>query len=145
MNTLLSCLLTACLLSACRSLPVSDSGAILVEWTTKSEINTAGFNLYRSETAHGEYDRINDGIIPASGDPLRGGSYQFEDVGVVPAATYYYQLEDLGHDGTATRHGPIHETTPAQRSIRGWILATMAASVGGLLAWGMRTWLLRKA
>jgi len=80
---------------------------VVVEWTTASEINTSGFNLYRSEQADGPYIKINTQLIPASTDPLVGGKYRYEDTGVTSGRTYYYQLEDVELDGASTRHGPI--------------------------------------
>jgi len=90
-----------------RAVTASTEAVIIVEWTTASEVDTAGFNLYRSEDPDGPFTRINDHLIPASPDPLLGGSYTFTDTDVVAGRTYYYQLEDVEIDGTTTRHGPI--------------------------------------
>ena len=32
---------------------------VILEWTTESEIDNAGFNLYRSKSEDGEYIKIN--------------------------------------------------------------------------------------
>jgi len=50
---------------------------ILVEWNTASEINTLGFNVYRSNTMDGDRIQLNDYLIPAKADPLIGGSYTY--------------------------------------------------------------------
>ena len=47
--------------------------AVTVEWSTASELNTAGFNVLRSDTPAGPFARLNREIIPASPDPLVGG------------------------------------------------------------------------
>lgn len=80
---------------------------VIVTWETESELDTAGFYLYRSESEGGPYERITDQLIPASPDPNTGGSYSFTDNDVVAGRTYYYELEDIETSGTATRHGPI--------------------------------------
>jgi hypothetical protein len=89
--------------------PVSTSepGLVIVEWTTESEVNLAGFNIYRSESQDGPYVKLNDTLIPASPDPMIGGSYKYTDTTAEPGVTYYYQLEDVELDGKATVHGPI--------------------------------------
>ncbi|MGB9299429.1 MAG: hypothetical protein WCD51_02420 [Anaerolineae bacterium] len=89
--------------------PVSTSepGMVIVEWTTESEVNLAGFNIYRSESPDGPYVKLNDTLIPAAPDPIAGGSYSYTDTTVEPGVTYYYQLEDAELDGKATVHGPI--------------------------------------
>lgn len=86
---------------------------IVVQWTTGSEFNTAGFNLYRSDTPTGPFTKINLQLIPASTDPVSGGKYEFEDVDVVSGKTYYYELEDIEYSGVTARHGPIVATASA--------------------------------
>ena len=100
------------LLTACQG-GTSDSSVVLVEWTTESEVDTAGFNLYRSESAEGPYVKINPELIPGSSDPILGGHYVYTDTNVVAGRTYYYKLEDVELDGTTTLHGPIEVVAEA--------------------------------
>jgi hypothetical protein len=81
----------------------SRTASVVVEWSTASELNTAGFNLYRSENPDGPFAKINDDLIPASPDPLTGGSYSYTDKNVSTGQTYYYQLEDVEISGGANR------------------------------------------
>jgi hypothetical protein len=89
---------------------VGHSGYIDVKWTTKTEINNSGFNLYRSLSTDGERAQINKNLIPARGVELRGASYEFTDREVVNEATYYYWLQSLDLHGTGTMEGPILAT-----------------------------------
>ncbi|GAB4567566.1 MAG: hypothetical protein Kow0047_19810 [Anaerolineae bacterium] len=102
--------------------------SVVVEWTTETEVDTAGFNLYRSESPDGPYVKVNDTLIPASPDPLTGGHYVYTDTQVIAGRTYYYQLEDVEISGQATRHGPI-----VVRAAGGW--ATWLWT-GGIIAAG---------
>ena len=110
-RVLLSSILLGALLSgpALAQEPVSTSepGMVIVEWATESEVNLAGFNIYRSESPDGPYVKLNDTLIPASPDPIAGGSYSYSDATAEPGVTYYYQLEDVELDGKGTMHGPI--------------------------------------
>lgn len=99
-------------LTACQS-GISDSPVVLVEWTTESEIDTAGFNVYRSESSDGPYVKVNAALIPGSSDPLLGSKYVYTDTNVVAGHTYYYKLEDVELDGTTTLHGPIEVVAEA--------------------------------
>ncbi|MBI4790624.1 MAG: hypothetical protein HY782_26645, partial [Chloroflexi bacterium] len=101
------------LLTACSSDANPAAAGITVQWTTASEVNTAGFNLYRGERKEGPFTKINPQLIPASNDSLVGGKYRFQDANVTPGQTYYYQLEDVETGGATTRHGPIVITAPA--------------------------------
>ena len=78
-----------------------------IQWTTESEIDNAGFNLYRSESKNGAYVQMNDALIPAEGSPLYGSFYEFVDDDVQNRKTYWYKLEDIDIYGKSTFHGPV--------------------------------------
>lgn len=120
-------------LAGCSAIAGSGPVHIAVQWTTGSEINTAGFNLYRSENAAGPFTRINAQLIPAANDPIAGGKYHYQDDDVKPGQTYYYELEDVELGGTSTRHGPIVIVAPSAEGIES--AAPVLLLVGlGLLA-----------
>lgn len=111
---------------------------VVIQWTTATEINTAGFNVYRAERAEGPYTKINAQLIPAS-DALTGGKYQYEDTTVVAGKTYYYQLEDVEYGGATARHGPIVITASGGWGWSEWALSIgVGAFVLAVLAW--RVW-----
>jgi hypothetical protein len=83
---------------------------VLIRWSTESEVDNAGFNLYRSNSENGEYIKINDRLILATGSPVEGALYEFVDENVKNNKTYCYKLEDININGASTIHGP--ETTP---------------------------------
>ncbi|MCX5887739.1 MAG: hypothetical protein NT096_17855 [Proteobacteria bacterium] len=83
----------------------SSDRKVILEWTTASEIDNAGFNLYRAESANGEYIKINFSLIPAQGSGISGATYQFIDEDVINRRTYYYKLEDIDIYGKSTFHG----------------------------------------
>jgi len=81
--------------------------SILLEWETASEINNAGFRLWRDEKEDGQYTCITETLIPAEGGPSQGAAYAYEDDSVELGTTYYYQLEDMDYGGKSTFHGPV--------------------------------------
>jgi hypothetical protein len=85
----------------------SRQATVIIEWSTASELNTVGFNLYRSTEPQGEYILINAELIPASEDAWTGAEYSFVDSGLTPGVTYYYMLEDLDATGQRSKNGPI--------------------------------------
>ncbi len=85
----------------------SQQASVVLDWSTASEIDTVGFNIYRSERSDRDFSRINTEIIPASQEPLTGGEYLFLDTEVEPGRVYYYLLEDVSMDGKLSRNGPI--------------------------------------
>lgn len=89
---------------------------VMVEWTTESEIDATGFNLYRAESEDGQYVKINPSLISAEGSSTSGATYQYVDNGVKNRTTYYYKLEDIDTNGTGTMHGPVSATPKRVRS-----------------------------
>jgi hypothetical protein len=114
-------------------LATSGPGTVIVEWTTESEVDLAGFNIYRSESLDGPYVKINESLIPASPDPIAGGSYSYIDANAEAGVTYYYKLEDVELDGTAEMHGPITVVAGGEAPSR----VPQAAFVVALLAAGL--------
>ena len=95
-------------LSSFSATPTSHS--VILKWETESEIDNAGFNLYRSTSENGEYIKINTSLIPTQGSTTQGASYEFIDKEVKNRKTYYYKLEDIDLQGVSTLHGPIKAT-----------------------------------
>jgi len=83
---------------------------VTISWSTESEIDNAGFNIYRAESEDGEYIKINAALIPAQGSPTQDAAYSFTDENVKNRKTYFYKLEDVDLNGTATSHGPVSAT-----------------------------------
>ena len=99
------CAPTAITLSTFTAKPFNSE--VILKWATETELDNAGFNLYRSEAENGQYDKINASLIPAQGSPIQGASYEFTDTDVQNRKTYYYKLEDIELNGTSTMHGPV--------------------------------------
>lgn len=83
---------------------------IEVEWTTATEIDNAGFNLYRGLSKEAERLQINQAMLASQGDELKGAAYSFKDNGVTGGVTYHYWLEYVDFYGNAAMHGPVSAT-----------------------------------
>ena len=80
---------------------------IHVIWTTESELDITGYNLYRADQPDGEFHQINNALLPPAADPILGGNHTFIDENVAWQRTYYYQLETIDRLGNATRSGVL--------------------------------------
>ncbi len=87
----------------------SQAEAIEVTWDTVSEIDNAGFNLYRDTADAGPGVKLNAGLIPSQGSGSPEGYHYIylDSAGLTPNTTYWYWLEDVSTTGVATRHEPI--------------------------------------
>jgi hypothetical protein len=113
----------------------SRPAMIQIEWQTETEFNTAGFNIYRSDTPDGEFVQINPQLIPSQADPASGASYLYEDDQVEAGRTYFYKLEDVEYSNVRQQHDVIAGEAP---TVELWALVLAAISlVLGLALIGM--------
>ncbi|MEN8219058.1 MAG: Calx-beta domain-containing protein [Pseudomonadota bacterium] len=92
---------------------------ILLEWQTATELDNAGFRIWRATGEgwkYGDYSTViilNDQqLIPANGGSS-GASYSYIDDNVESGLTYYYLLEDIDNLGVSTYHfNAIDSATP---------------------------------
>lgn len=82
-----------------------SDGSVVLTWQTASEIDNAGFNVYRAKRKNGSYTKINNVLISAAGNAFSGARYHFEDT--PGEGIYCYKLEDIDYEGVSTMHGPI--------------------------------------
>jgi hypothetical protein len=117
----------AALLGAC-------AAPVRVTWKTETEMNTAGFNLYRSTSPDGPFDeKVNEELIAPSADPLTGKEYMHIDTSAQAGVTYYYQLQEVERDGTVNTFGPITVRTSGLEWPQVALLVGLAVIV--LLIW----------
>lgn len=88
-----------------------DAAAVELRWQTAREIQTYGFNLYRSETAQGALEQINETVIKSERQPA-AGNYFYIDTSIRRGLTYFYSLADISFDGRITHHQPIQVEIP---------------------------------
>ena len=76
----------------------TDAGVVL-KWTTESEVDNAGFYIYRSENKNGEFKVVNPTMIQGVGTTGERHNYTWTDTTAKPNTVYYYQIEDVSHAG----------------------------------------------
>ena len=76
----------------------TDAGVIL-KWTTESEVDNAGFYIYRSPTKDGEFKVVNPTLIQGAGTTAERNNYTWTDTTAKPNTVYYYRIEDVSHAG----------------------------------------------
>ena len=80
----------------------TDAGVVL-KWTTESELDNAGFYIYRSEAKDGEFKAVNASMIQGAGTTSERHTYTWTDTTAKPNTLYYYQIEDISHAGVRKR------------------------------------------
>jgi len=95
---------------------LTETGAVVINWATASEVDNAGFNILRSETKTGEFKVINAQLIPGAGTTAERNTYTWTDTTAKRNVVYYYQIEDVSLDG--------ERQTLATVRLRGFVSAT---------------------
>ena len=75
------------------------TGAVVITWSTQSELNNAGFFVKRSQQKDGEFKVINAAMIAGAGTTSEKQFYTYSDTTAQPNVVYYYQIEDVSLDG----------------------------------------------
>lgn len=81
-------------------------GRIELSWLQDDFDMLAGYNLYRSTTENGAYEKLNQTIIPP-------GSESFVDHDVIPAVPMFYKFTVLQTDYTESEPSNIASAAPA--------------------------------
>ena len=76
----------------------TEQGA-LIQWTTASELENAGFNLLRSETKTGTFTVVTPRMLQGAGTTSERSSYQYVDTSAKANVAYYYRLEEVSYAG----------------------------------------------
>lgn len=87
-----------------------------IYWTTQSETNNSGWNLYRSQTEdYSQAMNINNELIAGAGTTSQPTNYTYDDEYPVQAGqTYWYWLESVENNGTTDNYGPITLDIPGE-------------------------------
>ncbi|HYF02644.1 MAG TPA: NHL repeat-containing protein, partial [Patescibacteria group bacterium] len=81
--------------------------SVNISWKTASEVENAGFELYRSSGGENSFKKIasyiTDTELRGLGSSAYGKNYFFNDEDVA-AGEYWYKLVDVAYDGTRKEH-----------------------------------------
>ena len=103
----------------------TEAGAVVLTWTTESEVDNAGFNLRRSEKRDSGFTLLNPALIAGAGTTGERSAYTFTDTSAKPGVEYYYRIEEVAFDG-----GPVTLVTrflPGPVSAANRMLTTFGA------------------
>jgi hypothetical protein len=89
----------------------------VVTWETGSEVDTAGFNIYRN-TGNDLSVKVNTALIPSQGGPGSGAVYELVDTGVKAGGKYFYTLEEVETNNNKNQFGPLGITITPELSPR---------------------------
>jgi uncharacterized repeat protein (TIGR01451 family) len=79
---------------------------VVVNWSTASETNTAGYNLERLDPVTNQWMTVNENLVPALFESPNGGTYSVVDPAGKVKRDLTYRLVEVEASGSTLVHGP---------------------------------------
>jgi hypothetical protein len=104
--------------------PEAQSYENTIRWSTASEVDNFGYDVYRAESEDGPWQRLTSEVVEGAGTTDEPSYYRFVDDSIDPHRTYYYYVESISMSGQRKRFTPVGEaaakippgeTSPAPR------------------------------
>jgi len=89
-----------------------------LRWTTASEVDNFGFDIYRSTSEDGPFERMTAQPLPGAGTVDEPQDYVWFDEDIDPTRDYWYYIESISIDNVRERFSPIIRA-PAKRPAGG--------------------------
>ncbi len=84
---------------------VAGDRQALLYWTGNTDLDLAGYNLYRRSSSNGTYEKVNSSLILA-------GTSNFTDTGLTGGVTYYYVVTAVDQTSLESGYSNEAEVTP---------------------------------
>jgi hypothetical protein len=84
-----------------------DGHGNTLRWSTASEVDNFGFDVYRGEAADGPFVRLTAEPIPGAGTSDLPSHYLWVDDTIAPDRDYYYYVESISMAGVRERFTPV--------------------------------------
>ena len=96
------------------ALPAEERIANTPKWSTASEQENFGFDVYRGATEDGEFTRLTTSPILGAGTSDEPHSYSYRDDSIDPCQDYWYYVESISTSGAREKFTPTFRA-PAKR------------------------------
>ena len=83
-----------------------------VRWSTASEVDNFGYDVYRGTSAEGPFERLTKDPVPGAGTTDEPQKYSFVDETIDPYETYFYYVESISMGGERERFTPVQRVGP---------------------------------
>lgn len=83
-----------------------------LKWSTASEVENFGYDVYRGDKEEGPFTRINAKPIPGAGTFDEPRFYQYVDSDIDPTRYYYYYVESISLKGVREKFTPVIKAPP---------------------------------
>jgi hypothetical protein len=86
-------------------------------WTTASEQDNFGFDVYRGDTEKGDFKKLTAQPILGAGTSDETHKYEYRDDAIDPCREYWYYVEGITTSGTREKFTPTFRAPPKLRAV----------------------------
>lgn len=97
-------------------LPPEQRIANTARWTTASEQNNFGFDVYRGDSEKGEFTKLTKEPILGAGTSDETHKYEYRDDAIDPCKEYWYYVEGITTSGAHEKFTPTFRAPPKVRA-----------------------------
>lgn len=83
-----------------------------LRWTTASEVDNFGFDVYRGDSEEGPFERLTENPISGAGTTDLTTKYSYVDTAIDPTRPYFYYVESISLQGVREQFTPIIKAKP---------------------------------
>jgi len=97
-------------------LPADQRIANTARWTTASEQDNFGFDVFRGDSEKGEFVKLTKEPILGAGTSDETHKYEFRDDTIDPCKEYWYYVEGISTSGKHEKFTPTFRAPPKRRA-----------------------------
>lgn len=87
-----------------------------VRWSTASEQDNFGYDVYRGNAEEGPFTKLNPEPIAGAGTTDVSHSYEFRDDAIDPCSSYWYYVESISTSGQHEKFTPTFQAKAKRRA-----------------------------
>ncbi|MGA7297232.1 MAG: hypothetical protein WBW92_06955 [Rhodanobacteraceae bacterium] len=98
------------------TVPESQRLSNTLRWTTASEQDNFGYDVYRGNSKKGPFAKLTDKPVLGHGTTDETSNYSYRDSSIDPCKAYWYYVESISTRGERERFTPIFRAKPKRQS-----------------------------
>ena len=96
--------------------PADQRIANTARWSTASEQDSFGFDVFRGDTEKGEFTKLTKEPIHGAGTSDETHKYEYRDDSIDPCREYWYYVEGISTSGAHEKFTPTFRAPPKRRA-----------------------------
>ena len=84
----------------------------VIRWSTASEVENFGYDVFRGPSEEGPFERLNKAPIAGHGTTDVPQKYEYRDLSIAENTAYWYYVESISLQGERERFTPVFRAKP---------------------------------